>query len=409
MRQALDDEKGVSSEQRSETHDKMIPLSTDWLAVSIRLVGDVARTPAHHTWVLYEGGTNVWSKRRVLFNQYGEKVLTLLSAPKSSLIDPAMALVEIANEWLYHGQGVRQVLIKLRYCVYFEVVSLSRLDLCVDFVPNARMRRQIVGMAKGALEVCGKRNGSGFWSINTDEWMPDEWRGKRCPHCISWGHKESDVKWKLYYKSKELRDAAGGRGFDKPYIVDLWRECGLDVDSVWRLEVSIKHCNKLVFNGLKLDLGVWGNNTKELFEALYTSRFQLSHGGNRKAGGRVEHIPFLPVDHNDAIKCRTYDGSRSCSARISLLRSLVRSVETEEVLLDSPTRCDVLATIDGIVKRDRLERYFEGMVGVGYDEWVENVNAAGGPGRLRLVRNTNDVTAGLHPNDNFDMRQAPMA
>lgn len=381
----------------------MIPLSTDWLSLSIRLLDDVQRAPAHHRWEVYEGGTNVWQRRRVLFNEYGEKVLTLLSHPKSIMLEPSLALVEIANEWLYHGIGVRGILTKLRWCVPYEILGLSRLDLAADFNPNARMVRQIVGLGKGALEVSNKQNGSGFWSINNQEWVPDVWRGKRCPHCISWGHKESDVKWKLYYKSKELRDAAGGGYFDKPYIVDLWRESDMDINNVWRLEVSVKHCNKLLFDGKPLSLDDWGNNTLRLFEALYTSRFQLSHTGRRSKGYRCEHIPFLPVNKVTAVKCRSYDGDRISSARISLLRQLVKSVDEEEVRLDSPTLADVLNTITGIVERDHLQRYFQGMTGRVWEEWKEEYGMKLDIGRMPIVRGAGDILKGLHPNTSFDI------
>lgn len=380
----------------------MIPLSTDWLSLSVRLLDDVQRAPAHHRWEVYEGGTNVWQQRRVLFNEYGEKVLTLLSHPKSIMLEPSLALVEIANEWLYHGLGVRSILTKLRWCVPFEILGLSRLDLAVDFNPNARMTKQIVGLGKGGLEVNNKQNGSGFWSINNQEWVPDAWRGKRCPHCISWGHKESDVKWKLYYKSKELRDAAGGGYFDKPYIVDLWRECDMDVNNVWRLEVSVKHCNKLLFDGKPLSLDAWGDDTLRLFEALYTSRFQLSNAGTRAKGRGCQHIPFLPVNKVEAVKCRSYDGDRVSSARISLLRQLVKSVDEEEVRLDSPTLQDVLSTINGIVERDHLQRYFQGMTGKVYETWREEMYAQLNDGRMPIIRNEGDVLRGIRPNVEFD-------
>lgn len=319
------------------------------------------------------------------------------------MLEPSLGLVEIANEWLYHGLGVRSILTKLRWCVPFEILGLSRLDLAADFNPNNRMVKQIIGLGKGALEVSNKQNGSGFWSINNQEWVPDVWRGKRCPHCISWGHKESDVKWKLYYKSKELRDAAGGGYFDKPYIVDLWRESDMDINNVWRLEVSMKHCNKLLFDGKPLGLDAWGNNTLRLFEALYTSRFQLSHAGRRAKGYRCEHIPFLPVEKVSAIKCRSYDGDRVSSARISLLRQLVKSVDEEEVRLDSPTLADVLNTITGIVERDHLQRYFQGMTGRVWEEWKEEYGMQLDIGRMPIVRGAGDVSKGMSPNSCFDL------
>lgn len=344
----------------------MIPLSTDWFALSIRLLDKSIRTPAHHTWVVGDGGTNVWSRRAMLYNDHGEKVLTLLSEPKSSMLDSSLALVEIANEWLYHGIGVRGVLIKLRWCVPYVVLGVSRLDLAVDFTPNERLQRQIMGLAIGKLRVGMKQNGSGFWSVNHDDWMPEMWRDKRIQHDMNWGHKESDVKWKLYYKSKELKDAVGGVGWDKPYIVDLWRESGLDINNVWRLEVSIKRCSKLMFHDKPLGLKAWRESTLELWDSLYNSRFQVYAAGDK----RKKPVPFLPHGNGGAIRCRKYEGERVCSARVSLLRRLVQSLDDDEVLLDAPTRHDVLRSIDGIVTRDGLARYFEGMVGEKYNIWV---------------------------------------
>lgn len=350
----------------------MIPVSTDWFGLSIRLLDDVGKPPRDYTWEDYEGGTNVWSKRRVLYNRYGERVFTLLYSPKSSLIGRDMALFEVSNEWLYHGIGVGGCLKLLRRVVPFDVVSLSRLDLCADFVPSEGLAEAIFGLGSGSIYCSGKRSGSGFWSINTDDWMPDMWRGVRIPHCISWGHKTSDVKWKLYYKTKELRDALGGRQFDKPYIVDLWRECGLDVNNVWRLEVSIKHPSKLTLDGKVINFDVWYKDTLNLYKSLYVSRFQLRVNEGHADKSNDSIVPFLPISDASVVRCRKYEGDDTRSARIGLLRHLVRSLDQPEVCLDAPTRCDVVTTIDGIVRRDHLERYFEAMVERPYCEWIES-------------------------------------
>lgn len=376
----------------------MIPLSTDWFALSIRLGGEDFRTPAHHHWEVSDVGTNVWGKRSILYNEYGEKVLTLLSKPKSSLIDSSMALVEVANEWLYHGIGVHGVLLKLRWAVPYEVVGLSRLDLAVDFNPGVSLARKIKGLSVGALSVGMKQNGSGFWSVNHDEWMPELWRDKRIQHDMNWGHKESDVKWKLYYKSKELKDAVGGKGWDKPYIVDLWREAKLDPYNVWRLEVSIKRCNKLMFLGEPLSMEAWRKHTVDLWNSLYESRFQVYAPG--KCNKR--QVPFLPHGEGSPIRCRKYDGERVSSARTGLLRQLVKSLECEEVRLDAPTRKDVLATIDGIVKRDNLFRYFEGMTTIKYDDWLEQFSEYSSVDRVPMVNDNKNVSQGIRPNLTFD-------
>lgn len=376
----------------------MIPLSTDWFALSIRLGGEELRTPAHHHWEISEIGTNVWGKRSILYNEYGEKVLTLLSKPKSILIDSSMALVEVANEWLYHGIGVHGALLKLKWAVPYEVVGLSRLDLAVDFNPNKVLARTIKGLAIGALSVGMKQNGSGFWSVNHDDWMPEMWRDKRIQHDMNWGHKESDVKWKLYYKSKELKDAVGGKGWDKPYIVDMWKDAKLDPFNVWRLEVSIKRCNKLMFLGEPLNVEAWRQHTVDIWNSLYESRFQVYAAGKSKK----RPVPFLPHGEGSAIRCRKYEGDRVSSARTGLLRQLVKSLESDEVRLDAPTRKDVLSTIDGIVRRDNLFRYFEGMTSIKYDDWVDMFSDYSDVERVPMVNDNRHITGGLRPNLTFD-------
>lgn len=370
-------------------------LFEDWLGISIRLEDEIGKAPRGHSWKCYEGGTNVWEHRRCLFNDRGQKVLTLLSKPKSSLIDSSSALVEIANEWLYHGIGVRGCLRLLQRAVPFVKTGISRLDLACDFVPNSDMLGIITSLAKGEMYVAGKRNGSGFWSVNCDDWLPEEWKGVSCPHCQSWGHKTSDVKWKLYYKSKELRDLAGGMGWDKPYIVDAWRECGMDIDRVWRLEVSLKHCNNLIFDGKPLTMDTYGNNSLEVYKSLYNSRFLVKRNQGHKDKTNDESVPFLPIKTLSTIKCKTYDSDRVRSGRISLLRNLVKSLEQDEVLMDAPTRDDVVEMVKGIVNRDGLNRYFEGMVGQSLTTWEQ------------LVRDKS-MSATTYPLQRDLMKQPPM-
>lgn len=380
----------------------MIPLSTDWMGVSLRLLDDVGAAPKNHVWVKYDGGTNVWACRRVLFNRYGERVLTLLSQPKASLIDPAAALCEISNEWLYHGIGVKGALRLLQRSVPYEITGLSRLDLCCDFVPNEAQREVIEGLADGSMYISGKRSGSGFWSVNADEWMPNVWRGRKIPHCQSWGHKTSDVKWKLYYKSKELKDAAAGQGFDKPYIVDIWRECKMDVNNVWRLEVSVSHCNKLCYNGLPVTFDTWYEHTIALFKALFSARFVVKRSQGHADKSNDERVWFLPIQSDDIIRCKVYEGEACRSARLTLLRHLVKAADSEEIRLDKFNRELTIEHVQKIVKYDRLERYFENMTGMSVDEWenqlTENVDVNG---YYKLISDR-PVMNDLKPNTKFD-------
>lgn len=371
-------------------------LNNDWFALSVALTGEERRPKSGYKWVEFEG-TNVWKHRRILVNEYGEKVFTLLSEPKSSVIRPDAGLIEVANEWLYHGIGVGGVLRLFKYLVEYKELGMSRLDLAMDFVPNEKQQKVILGLADGSMYVSGKRSGSGFWSSSSAEWMPAEWRGKRIPHCQSWGHKTTDVKWKLYYKSKELREAGGG-WFAKPYIVDQWRESGFDINNVWRLEVSLHNCNGLTVDGERLTRDFWYKNTGDLASSLYSSRFIIREDGGHKDRSNDKRVHFLPVRGDMLVRCKVPEGDGVRNARVSLLRSLVRACDDEMVKYDERTVKGVCNHVRQLVQRDGLHRYFRAMVGSSLDEWCSGViDEARGSSFEVITKNTD-----IQPFEKFD-------
>ena len=75
----------------------------DWLGLSVRVTDEPRPIPGY-AWKEYTA-TNVWGKRRVLWTENGDRVCTLLSEPRSSILDAHAGLLEVDNEWLYHGGG----------------------------------------------------------------------------------------------------------------------------------------------------------------------------------------------------------------------------------------------------------------------------------------------------------------
>ena len=383
------------------TPDQKILCSCDWLGLSLRLSGEVKPIEGY-IWREYSA-TNVWNKRRILYTEDGDKVLTLLNEPRSTIIAKNAALLEIENEWLYHGGGYWRILDTLRSAVFFEVIGISRLDLCVDFVPTKSQAATIDKLYNGNYYVVGKRNGSNFWSRNKNPKLQADWLNREIPHNQSWGHKTSAIKWKLYYKSKELLDAMGGKFYDKPYIVDMWRINGLDTSNVWRLEVSLKHLNDYSIYGHPITLDWLDSNQLELFCQMYNQRFQIRKNQGHLDRSNDDEVEFLPIpkieqtfQRNDPKSKRQHNG------RITLLRHLVQSLDDEQVLLDSVSRSAVFDHIASILNRDNLHNYFLAITGQWFDEWVATKDEqAAGTQVMDIPRP--QTNADILPNENADI------
>lgn len=347
-----------------------LPLSLDWMGLTLQLLSPVGKAPEGHKWACYSP-TNVWASRWCLYNEYGEKVFTLLFQPRQSIIKSNRALLEISNEWLYHGIGVTGCLALLEKCCTFGILGVSRADLAVDFCPDLAMKNVIFGLFRNEIYVAGKQNGNGWWSNRNDKKLAPMWKGF-CPHDMNWGHKTSDVKWKLYYKTKELRDEAGGMGFSKPYIVDKWREFGMDIDNVWRLEVSVKHGNNFDYKGQPLTFDALMHDTEQLFKSLYTSRFIIRKNEGHKDKTNDAVVEFLPIGKlRDAFKVNREEHDVAHNSCLTLLRHLINDLQTEQVLMNDQVREAAIAMLGQLIEINQLGRYFYTIVGESYDSWVE--------------------------------------
>lgn len=347
-------------------------LNVDWLALSVKFYEDEWRTlPEGHFYVDYDG-TNVWAKRRVVYNEFNEKVATLLYHPKSTIIGRYCGLLEIANEWLYHGQSPNRIIQYLYNWRPFDIAGMSRVDLACDFNPTSSQRKIIADLADGKAYVSGKRSGSSFWSVVNSDMLADAYQGRKICHCQSWGHKTTQVKWKLYYKSKELLDSLGGKMFAKPYILDCWEQAELDKRDVWRLEVSVKAANQLDFDGQPLSFGEIKRDAVGVYRSLYGQRFIVRKNQGHKDKTNDEIVPFLPIDAGAKIRCAKAKATHRRNPAVTLLRHLLQSLESEEILLDDTMRENVLRHMEQIVLSNGLSNYFAGIVGESFWDYVES-------------------------------------
>lgn len=256
-------------------------IACDWFSFSIKSHPSPAALPPDFKEEVL-AGTNVFN-RRAVYSYRGAKVLTVLSQPKSKLIKQDLVLVEVANRWLYDYAELGAILETM--FPFYTLNNMSRIDICADFCANNNAMDTIAKIANGAYYVSGKKLGNVWY----------EEGGDRKPYDLNFGSFRSDVKWKLYNKTKEIK--ANTLHCSKPWIVAWWRSHGLDETNVWRLEVSY-HGEKFADRD-GLQVGLWDCYNSDLlsvvFAEFYKYRFQIKERGHtRKANDRV--VPFLLIN-----------------------------------------------------------------------------------------------------------------
>lgn len=159
------------------------------------------------------------------------------SEPCSGILNTHSIIVRFVNRVLYRADFWELATMFLRdNC--FEFKSVSRVDICADFNDFATMSplRLIEGFANKEFRHIGRGVGALYFDhgVRRDKCAGVSQYGVHYTG-LSFGTHASDARVYLYNKSFEL--ATQG---DKPWIRDRWCAVGLDIRSVWRLEVSLK-------------------------------------------------------------------------------------------------------------------------------------------------------------------------
>jgi hypothetical protein len=221
--------------------------SIDWLTINVSITG-VEITPVIHINSLYlqkrERGSNVFAHIYDIYNKQDDLISVICCKPNSTIMGERFAQLQISNKWLYVG-NLNKLINEILFKSNLEFVSISRIDFCCDLY---KFENDLT--PKGFIEEFAKENVTKTYNSKFNLW------GKttgytRDYHQLSIGDNKSVFTWKLYNKSKELRDV-----HDKAYIRRKWElkllDYSIDKD-VWRLEVSVKNWSKVQFEDKRLE------------------------------------------------------------------------------------------------------------------------------------------------------------
>lgn len=362
--------------------DKYV-LACDWLQFSGVLdmtyyesIEDVdVEVPECYRAVIVDG-TNIFKNRMMVYDNKGTKLLTILWRPKSRMMDERLITFEVANS-VFYTERIGEVLQLSNMLMKYSFLSIGRIDISLDFEFGSSEENVVRGLYNGTMYVVGKRNGSSFWSKIKDEVFP---------HCLSFGSKRSDFNWKLYNKSKELDIGALSA---KPYIWRMWEVLKLDINNVWRLEISLNNLGKHLINGSMPDLVdvVRDSWLLNVFLMMKKTRFEIrlkNSGSRRDRDKRVDFLEMKNLEYSmirkGSVKKNEIDiHTRELNRMLELIES--PSIMVSEDLFEMQSQL-----ISTYVAKWYLHRYFYSLKGMRPDEYFEKVKNEVGLGKLVVHR-----------------------
>lgn len=307
-------------------------------------------------------GNNIFEHRAILFDTRGGKVLTLLWKPYSAILPSTLMTVQVSNEYLYlpNAQGVAWVEALLAEIVSCQFKAIGRFDLCIDFEAKEHHLQFIRHLNSNHYYVQRKSEGSTWWHSTEKQGY-----NKQQLHALSWGSPKSEIKVKLYHKSRE-QGLVGGDEPIKPWIVEEWKQAQFsDITAVWRLEFSLQGVGSLLFNNQSITItdikdGQWCfDRLCELYHSRFVCRVNSGKVNGHHNRDPRRYLIDLPERSSGLQWKESSEKNSPIPAAITLLRSLMRQVDNA-TLLASPMLFEYYyTTITRLIDSAHLTGYFK--------------------------------------------------
>ena len=272
--------------------------------------------------------------------------------------------VQVSNECLYYYQEQEafDLLQKFVPCVFN---AFSRIDLALDFVPSEKQLDTVKKLYNGKYYVQKKHCGASWWYADESQKT-----GKitTYPTCLNFGSPSSEIKVKIYNKSREQGLLGGNikeqiKIAPKPYIIKKWQQAEFDIQHVWRVEFSLSGAGQLKFDGQVITWEMYKDLDYlfDVFSELVKSRLVIrkNEGKRDEKHNRDKIVQFLELSKKDvSIKWRENVSEIESKESIVLLNRLLRTLEEPLSLSNEIVFNSIVSSIDNVVKSCGLGAYF---------------------------------------------------
>lgn len=327
-------------------------------------------------------GNNIFQYRALVFDGRGAKYLTLLWHPYSKVLQPNIMTVQVANEFLYlSGQGVKWSFDDVCKIVDCSFNAISRFDVCLDFEASEKRLEFLKHLNSGHYYAQRKSEGSTWWHA-----VESGVAVKNQLHCLSWGSKQSEIKVKIYHKSREIGMLAEKPEPDKPWISEEWKQNNMNEKAVWRIEFSFQGSGQLRWKGKCISIDMIADESWLLgvFLESYHNRFVTRVNQGRREGHKNNDTRVwlldLPPKSSELRWQQVVGKDYNVPASITLLRSMMRQLDNPVISAHRPTFETYATAILDIVREHRLDAYFLRTYEKPADEYFEEMSTEIGIG-----------------------------
>lgn len=372
-------------------HGEPYAINCDWLQYSVMLMDLEPRISCPHGYRIdLCQGNNIFQNRALVYDGQGRKLLTLLWKPYSSVLNPLVMTVQVANEGLYSGE-IKRSLDLVKQIVFCTYNTIGRFDICCDFNMTNKRLGIVKNLNSGAVYVERKSEGSTFWH----EVNKNGFKHKQL-HCLSWGSKTTEIKVKLYNKTRELGIGQTDSP-EKPWIIKEWDNAEIDKNQAWRLEFSLKSNGQLMWNNQNITLDEISNDywLALTFCGLYENRFITRFNQGKKNGHHNNdkriYLLDLPKDSEILYWQANQNHATESTPAIKLLRTLMANITNEALVCDTTTFKSYRDTIEFCIHHNQLYNYFEHTFGKPANEYLNEIEQNIGSGINQKIASPADL------------------
>lgn len=265
--------------------------------------------------------------------------------PRRSNVDIMNCSVKLSNNLLYTNMW-HFILGDLTNALGWRVKNITRLDIACDFNyfmhglnPEAFIQKYVRGKQQSYI-----RTKSNKFSIVGEKTK----NGSRIDY-IRWGTRSSGVCTYLYNKSKEMMECKM-----KPWVIEKWRNAGLDIKKTWRVEFSInsngrglKDIETNIIHNLFVDDIDTQERTIQIFHTYAKQYFNFKRcGKNEPIYVKDMHSVEL-LDTSQALNmkpCQLYTATKKASA----VQNCIVTIELLKDDLRHKENCNIQSQIDSI-------------------------------------------------------------